>query len=1178
IDFASSPFYLNTEALDWAQGPEPRRASVSSFGFGGSNVHLVLDEYQAPPVPASSRREHLYVLSARSETALAQRTSDPAVCLEANPDFHAADVAHTLQNGRQEMEYRSFVTVDEDTFKPQDLNHRAPQSGAVVSPQARPLVFLFPGQGAQRPGMGQEIYAREEVYRQTVDHCAEILEPELGFDIRTLIHTESGAEDSAEILRQTANAQPALFVVEYALAKLFQSWGVTPTAMLGHSIGEVVAACLAGVFSLKDALKLVALRAKLMQQCEPGAMSAVFLGEKELSDRLPDGTEIAALNAPGLSVVSGPSDDISAFISKMNEAGIGSRPLQTSHAFHSWMMEPALPKFRTLLKSIELHPPEMPVISNATGLELTDKQALDPDYWSDHLRHTVRFSDGMAHLLAGTEPVFLELGPGHSLSDLARRHNPELDTLAALDSTNPRPGDNQSHTALGALGAIWCAGAPVRWRDYYGDESRRGVRLPTYPFERRRYWLEEGDFETTPVEPLNMYRPGWRMAEPETETPENDQRPWLIFRDQCGLGLAISERLKEAGNDVISVLPGEAFDEVEPGTFTVRPGSREDLREALGKACVLNGGQTPRVLHLWSVTGPEGPHNTLEAFEGSVLTGYHTLLALIQAAYDKGICDELDVTVIADGLRQMDGEDVPTYGEKGSLFGTVRSAPQELPGLMMRCVDISGCVGETTPGWLTDAAIAEALSENRELLVLLRSTGRFVEELYPLTDLPLGKLRLRDQGTVLITGGVGGLGLKVAGTLFDAAAARLVLTSRWQPPPREDWPQRALEDDRIGRALKGILALEARGAEIMIVTTDIGDRDSLKSAVTQAESQFGKINGVVHAAAVGNDLPAINETRENAERVFPAKVHGAFNLEEIFADAPLDFFVYFSSQVTYFPDVGQSLYTACNGVLDALARRRAHKTGGLSCAIGWGAWEEIGLGAEHAGSRPRSAEETSTIDAGAAVTGTVDHPLIQTRHDGDEGEVFYRGILRKGDNWVFDHAFKGRTLLPGVAIFDSIHTTYSDHAATAPWAADDCAEYSQIVFLRPLFIDDEGTEIEIRFIAENERERVEVRSKPADQQAPWILNTTAFAKMNRVPRSGKAISVPDDLVEETIPRTQVTSISFNRRWDCVPGNRAEGDETWGRLRLPEEFESDMGTYSSHPALLDRSLIMCTDRF
>ena len=364
----------------------------------------------------------------------------------------------------------------------------------------------------------------------------------------------------------------------------------------------------------------------------------------------------------------------------------------------------------------------------------------------------------------------------------------------------------------------------------------------------------------------------------------------------------------------------------------------------------------------------------------------------------------------------------------------------------------------------------------------------------------------------------------------------------------------------------------------MIVTTDIGDRDSLKSAVTQAESRFGRINGVVHAAAVGNDLPAINETRENAERVFPAKVHGAFNLEEIFADAPLDFFVYFSSQVTYFPDVGQSLYTACNGVLDALARRRAHKTGGLSCAIGWGAWEEIGLGAEHAGSRPRSAEETSTIDAGAAVTGTVDHPLIQTRHDGDEGEVFYRGILRKGDNWVFDHAFKGRTLLPGVAIFDGIHTTYSDHAATAPWAADDCAEYSQIVFLRPLFIDDEGTEIEIRFIAENERERVEVRSKPADQQAPWILTTTAFAKMNQVPRSEKAISVPDDLTEETIPRTLVTSISFNRRWDCILGNRAEGDETWGRLRLPEEFESDMGTYSSHPALLDRSLITCTDRF
>jgi len=952
------------------------------------------------------------------------------------------------------------------------------------------------------------------------------------------------------------------------------SWGVKPKAMLGHSIGEIAAACVAGVFSLEDGLKMVAARARLMQQCDPGAMAAVFMPEAELKTVIGDDLEIAALNAPAISVVSGPTDAVASFIDKMADSGVGIRNVATSHAFHSRMMEPALPAFREVLQGIELKAPTIPVISNATGVELSAAQAIDPGYWSDHIRHTVRFSDGVEHLRAAGDHVFLELGPGRTLAELVRQHEPEADLVTTLEGQPGGSSDDGEHTALTALGRLWCAGGAVDWRDHYGGETRHKVVLPTYPFERRRYWLEKDETETKTEGLLHIYEPGWRLAQLDEDATANDGRPWLIFRDEHGFGTTIAEILKAQNNAVISLIPGDAFAEVEPDLFTVRPDSRDDLRTALAKAGARDGGQVPQVLHLWSVTGPSGGHNTFEAFEATTPTGYHSLVALIQAAYDNEMCEDLDVLAVADGLRQIDGEDGELHTEKGSLLGPVRTIPKEIPGLSMRAVDVSGFAGGNSIEALCAAIIDEARARDYQLTICLRPQGRYVEELYPYTDFPFGRLRLRDGGTVLITGGVGGLGLLVAGTLFDEARARLVLTSRWQPPPRDQWAARAGEDGKIGQALRKIIALEERGAEVMIVTTEMTDRDGMRQAVAEAEARFGPINGVIHAAGVTIEGPAIEMTREEAKQIFESKVQGAYNLEDIFAQTPLDFFIHFSSLASYTPAPGQVTYSAANSVLDSLADRRAREHGGLSSAIGWTAWEEVGMAVARSKPSRGGRKRLGPEESGGPASGTLDHPLIQTRHDRADGGVAYRGLFRDGESWLFEHRFVGRPLLAAVTIVDCLYTSYVDRLGGDAFVA-----LSQVAFLRPAYLYADGTEIEIEYTPAGDADRFEVRSRRVGSSDEWTVNAAGMARAIDTRPGPETVPKPGDLPVESLSLATVGKyITFGRRWDCVRGEKAEGDATWLRLLLADEFRSDLDSFRLHTALIDRALHAHTERF
>ena len=485
LGLGETPFFVADRQQGFPDRGGPRRAGVSAFGVGGTNVHLVLEQAPERPAEAPARRIQILPLSARSPQALEQARLRLADHLEAAPEASLADIAFTLQTGRRAFAQRAAVVGADAAALAAALRKPAAQRG-VAPGEARDLVFMFPGQGAQYPQMGRELYASEPVYRESVDRCCEILRPALGLDLRELIYPSNGGADPAR-LSETVFAQPAIFTVEYALAQLLASWGLRPGAMIGHSVGEFAAACLAGVFSLEDALALVAKRGALMQALPGGAMLAVRLPDEEIVPLARDGIAVAAMNAPGMSVLAGPFEAVEALEAELAARAVTHRRLQTSHAFHSGMLDPLIGPFTKAVAAIRLAPPRMAYVSGTTGAWITAEQATDPAYWASHAREPVRFSAGIATLVRDRSPLFLEVGPGAALSSFALQGAATGRSAIACLPTQEGEADEM---LAGAVAKLWSAGIAPDWEGYHAGAPRSRVPLPTYPFERSRHWVD----------------------------------------------------------------------------------------------------------------------------------------------------------------------------------------------------------------------------------------------------------------------------------------------------------------------------------------------------------------------------------------------------------------------------------------------------------------------------------------------------------------------------------------------------------------------------------------------------------------------------------------------------------------------------------------------------------------
>lgn len=983
IDFAATPFFVNTELRPWPAGDGPRRAGVSSFGIGGTNAHVVLEEAPPRPPPGASRPWQLLTLSARTSRALERVESNLAAHLAAHGELSLADVAWSLHIGRKTFAHRRILVRRDLEEARAGLERRVEDEVAVCDPGAAPsqIAFLLPGQGAQRVGMVADLYRIEASFREDLDRCAELLRPHLGLDFRAILYPSAGGEGkAAEQLRQTAVAQPVLFAVEHALARLWERWGIRPGVLLGHSLGELVAACLAGVLSLEDALRVVSRRGALMQDLPAGAMLSVPLGEDDIAGRLEGELELAAVNGPVSVVVSGSVEAVRELRDHLAAKGIAARLLETSHAFHSAVMEPIRGRFAEEMAEIELHPPRIPYLSNLTGTWIEPEQATDPAYWGEHLRRTVRFDAGLTQLLAHREQILLEVGPWGGLATLARRH-PGRGVRTAVVSTSPPPRETTPGDAylLGALGRLWLAGAQPDWQGFHAGEQRHRVTLPTYPFERRRYWVEaapQGERARTEsrqkieaerrIDPSDwFYIPGWKRALPMVAKGSRQEGAWLFFLDDLGLGRALADEIASRGETVATVIAGPGFVRLAGADYRIHPGRREDYAALLGELCRAGRGPT-RIVHLWAVDG--GGLDLGEAVPEPVLRqrGFTSLIFLAQAIGEQmlaggfgGAVGETALTLIAvsDHLHEVTGEEIPCPG-KATLLGPVQVIPQEYPNF--RCYNLDLLLPEReSPAWerLVVRLSADLASPGSEPLVCYRGTERWIPVFDPLRlERPETLRALRPGGCYLITGGLGGIGLELARGLARTAGANLVLTGRSSVPPRAEWKSRIAAGDPLAAKLTALLEIEELGGTLLILQADVTDGEAMEKALAAAAARFGPLHGVFHAAGLAGGTLIQRQSPEIAAAVLAPKVEGTQVLDRLLAEVELDFFIVFSSQRAFLGGAGQADYCAANRFLEALARARS-RCGRPSLAIAWDGWREVGMGYERAVRAGREEED-----------------------------------------------------------------------------------------------------------------------------------------------------------------------------------------------------------------------------
>ncbi len=1236
IDFENSPFYVNTRLSEWKRGETPRRAGVSSFGLGGTNAHIVLEEAPdeldlsgASDVVDSGdgRAWRALLLSARTSSALENATAQLAEYLQGHAEANLADIAYTLQVGRKAFGRRRAVICrnGDAVVSLETLDPKRVYTG-VQEARERPVVFMFPGQGAQYVNMGLDLYQVEPVFREHVARCCELLKTHIGFDLRDVLYPsqdplsddwpgqdwpsqnwrgQDWIEEAAELLKQTWVTQPALFVIEYALARLWMEWGVHPRAMIGHSVGEYVAACLSGVLSLKDALALVAARGRLMQSLPEGAMLVVPLSEPELLPLLTRRLSLAAVNGSATCVISGPTDDVVELERRLTARGLGCRRLHTSHAFHSQMMDPILDPFAEEVKKIKLSPPNIPYLSNVTGSWIRADEATDPNYWAKHLRQTVRFADGSRELVKDQDWVLLEVGPGKTLMTLVRWHPERVAGQIALTSLpQPAPAAQDvtqrihgslpedlvenvdSAFLLKTLSRLWIAGAEVDWTAYYSNEQRRRVPLPTYPFERQRYWVEPQTqtyggvhTQTALLKKPNIadwfYVPSWRRSAPHSPVEALEladrEAPWLLFVDECGLGNQMTRRLEQMGQDVICVAMGEEFGERGDGAYMINPRQGADY-QALLQLLRARKKLPQKIVHLWGVAQDAEPEQALN-------NGFHSLLLLAQAIGAEKITDQLQIEIVTNNMQEVVGGET-LYPEKAAAIGACRAISQEYQNIACRSIDIAlpGSALTDSEGLPKERLVDQLISEvaagpkPSESVIAYRGHHRWSQTFEPMSLRGSAErwLRLQTGGAYLITGGMGGIGLELAEHLARAVRAKLILTGRSAFPERETWDEWLAahdEQDAVSYKIRKLRSIENLGAEVSVLCADVTDKERMRDVI----ERFGPIHGVIHSAGVAGGGMIQLKTPEAAAGVLAPKVQGTRVLEEILKDQKMDFLVLCSSRSSILGGFGQADYCAANAFLDAFAHYHNASSDTFTVSINWAGWQEVGMRADTlAQLGVKTNQQPSTVIE-------IGHPLLERCIEATPERATYSTQFGVSTHWVLDdHRIMRQPVIPGTTYLEMIRAALERHAdGRTP-------ELRDVFFLSALPVREDETR-EVRAVIEKSGDKNEdefefrvlskMQSAGDETWQEFVIGKARLTEPEPPKRHDIKALIEKCNIREVIITDDnpiVTYEDLGPRWQSLKQVFIGHNELVAVLELPEAFAADVETYKLHPALLDKA--------
>jgi acyl transferase domain-containing protein/acyl carrier protein len=973
IDFANSPFFVNDRLRDWLGNGSVLRAGVSAFGVGGTNAHVILEE--APPhTPASPSREFLLLaLSARSRSALDAAGGNLARHLSARHDAELADVAYTLQVGRRRMSHRRIVVCREAAEAVRQLESAAPPHLYASEPEGeRPrLIYLFPGQGSQYLNMGRGLYEREKEFRRQVDWCSTVLRERSGLDLRAILYPDLGQEnEAAERLDETRITQPALFVVEYAMARQLESWGIRADAMIGHSLGEYVAACLAGVMKVEDALWLVSRRGELMSEARGGGMAAVMMSEEEAEARIAGKRlSIAAVNGPGQIVISGEEAEVEALIEQLKREGKMSRRLKTRHAFHSAMMEEAAKRYVEEVKKVGLRAGEIEYVSNVTGKTARAEEMTEARYWGRQMRERVRFGEGVAELMRRPGVVLIEVGPGDVLAKLVRQSRGAGGEPVTIGSMRRAAdvGHDAEHLTR-SIGKMWMRGVEIDWSRYYEGEKRRRVGLPSYPFERQRYWIGAGE-EIEEERPRNgrnktiakkeeisewFYLPGWQRKElgqdngPIGAEMEKKSK-YLVLEAGGSLDGGLVERLKAGGAEVYRVKAGERYRKVREHEYEIEIGEKQHY-EALLKDVLNSEAEAIAVVHLWSIGEDRDQQEAIhpaERFGRAQQRGFYSLLYLTQALARLNVSIPIRINVICDSLQQVSGEE-KISPEKATLVAFCKAVSQETLNISGHSIDVAPPLPDSNEEIrLINRLAMEIETGSPDTVVAYRGSSRWVQSFEPVhlkrRDQPVRPLRA--EGVYLITGGLGGVGLLIAEHLAQKVQARLILTGRSSFPEKAGWPNWLAShetDDEISIKIRKLQMMEAGGAEITVASVDTADETGMQSLVASIRQRYGALHGVLHAAGITGGpsvfVPVTEIGAAETELQFRPKAYGLYALERVLQEVEVDFCLLFSSNAAVLGGLGLLAYAAANAFMDAFALSRGSSNRATWISATWDPW------------------------------------------------------------------------------------------------------------------------------------------------------------------------------------------------------------------------------------------------
>ncbi|WP_237732408.1 type I polyketide synthase [Flavobacterium sp. UGB4466] len=931
INFEESPFYVNSELKEWKNEKFPLRAGVSSFGIGGTNAHVILEESPLEVSPVKEPSFELITLSANSPEALARQQEQLKKYLIANRELDFVDIAWTLQM-RHTFDYRSAFVAGHTNEVIELLESKS------VVPNKKPvskkkIAFMFSGGGSQYENMGRGLYEnKNSVFRKTLDNCFGLARKESTTDFKQIIYPDQPG--SSDLINETINMQPLLFMFEYALAKQLEYYGIKPDIMIGHSLGEYVAACFSGVLTLESALKMIIRRGALVQNLPEGDMLAVGLPAAQVKAYLVPGVDIAAINTAESCVVSGEPSMIAVLRERFEREGILSRILYISHASHSLMMDPVLEEFTSIASSIKLGTPKIPYLSNVTGKRI-DISDLKKSYWSDHLRGTVEFSAGIECILSEGDTILIEVGPGNTLSTLARLHF-KATGLSEVHQLIRHPNTETADMLfmLEKLSGLWESGINLNWARLEEEKIRKKISLPTYSFQPTKYPMATALEEMLSGSLLKgagqknenisdwFFESSWKRSRllPITGQTANVST-YLIFCDNEGVAELLINRIKENTNvKVVRVIQGTHFEEKEDYTFKLNFKKEENylkLIERLAESSLL----PEKIVHLWNFS-KEQEEITYQSTVEDLDLGYYSLLNIVRSIEQVSPFHQVSIDMITSFAARVNDGDIEIPA-RTAILGSVLSIPKEYKKILCRLIDFKPSDKQEE---ILCHLFNEIITEYAEPYIAYRQATRwsqFHDSVKLESDKNLPAL-IKDGGVYLITGGMGGMGFVFSEYLLKQYNAKLILTGR-KP-----------ESDAITSRLKEI------GGKVIYLNADVSDVGQMELLVREAEGHFGKIDGIFHTAGIGDYAGIIqNRTREQSEEVFASKIYGTIGLYEMARKAAADFLVICSSVSSVTAPFGQVAYTTANIFQDSFARSNSN---GLPVySIGWDAWSETGM-------------------------------------------------------------------------------------------------------------------------------------------------------------------------------------------------------------------------------------------